>query len=158
MNWGNKARFRGNAGDTICVLAIVEAQHSAELTRIFSHTRWEIHLAHSVHEAAQALRSFPISVILCEHRLPDGSWRDVVREAEQISPRPPTVVMSATADPGLWPEVFNCGGYDLLMRPLDPVELYALVPMAWRQWKRASETTQMTADAQQPRLALAQAG
>ena len=87
----------------------------------------------SIHEAVQALQSLSISVVLCEDTLPDGKWLDVMRETERLCPHPQTIVLSPRADTTLWGEVLNCGGYDLLPMPLEPHEVYAVIPMAWRQ-------------------------
>ena len=121
------------------MLAVVAAEQSPKIERIVSHTRWQLHLVHSIHEAIQALQSRPVSVVLCEDRLPDGTWLDVVHETEHLRPRPQTIVFSASPDPVLWGEVLNCGGYDLLETPLQPQEVYALVPMAWRQSNTSAE-------------------
>ena len=95
----------------------------------------------SLQEARQALGSLPISVVLCEDTLSDGKWLDLVRETEHLSPRPQTIVLSTCADATLWGEVLNCGGYDLLAMPLEPREVYAIVPMAWRQCAGTDKTS-----------------
>ena len=77
----------------------------------------------------------------------DGKWLDLVRETEHLSPRPQTIVLSPCADATLWGEVLNCGGYDLLAMPLEPSELYAVVPMAWRQWAGTAKTSNTPAAA-----------
>lgn len=136
----------GNAPEPISVLAVVTAKQAAKIERILSHTRWQLHVVHSIEEAMQVLQSLPISVVLCEHPLPDGTWLDVVRETEQLRPRPKTIVLSASVDSALWGEVLNCGGYDLLAIPLEPCEVYALVPMAWRQSNSSAEKTSASAE------------
>jgi DNA-binding NtrC family response regulator len=122
-----------DAQDEIAVLAVVSTRQSADIEHILSHTRWQTHVVHSIHEAIQSLQSLPISVVLCEDRLSDGTWLDVVRETEHLCPRPQTIVLSTVADAAIWGEVLNCGGYDLLPTPLEPREVYPVVAMAWRQ-------------------------
>ncbi len=117
----------------ISILVVVAPKRSAEVERIFSHTRWETHVVHSIREAAEVLQSFPIGVVLCEDQVPDGNWVDILRETECLEPRPETIVLSARLDSTLWAEVLNCGGYDLLAMPLEAKEVYAVIPMAWRQ-------------------------
>ena len=126
-------RFGGETYRKILVLAVVTPKHSAEVERILSHTAWQPHIAGSVDEGLKALRSLPVSVVLCEDRLPDGKWLDLLRETERLCPRPEVIVLSECADTALWGEVLNCGGYDVLATPLEPRELYALIPMAWRR-------------------------
>jgi len=124
----------------IFILAVVTPKHAAEVERIVSHTRWHMHAVSSIREALQAIQSLPISVVFCEDTLSDGKWLDLMRETERLCPRPQTIVLSPRADATLWGEVLNCGGYDLLPMPLEPHEVYAIVPMAWRQWARTGKT------------------
>jgi len=99
-----------------------------------------MHAVSSIREALQAIQSLPISVVFCEDTLSDGKWLDLMRGIERLCPRPQTIVLSPRADATLWGEVLNCGGYDLLPMPLKAHEVYAIVPMAWRQWARTEKT------------------
>ena len=119
--------FHGDTQHGISILAVAAMKESSEIERILSHTRWQSHVVHSIHDAKQVLRSLPISVVLCDNRLPDGTWLDVMRETEQYGRRPEVIVLSASADLALWNEVHNRGGYTLLATPLQAREVYALV-------------------------------
>ena len=127
--------------ERISVLGVVPPAHGVEIESILSHTRWNLHLVHSIEDAVQAIRSLPASVILCERRLSDGTWMDLFEATTELWPRPQIVVLSADADMQRWAEILNCGGYDLLARPLRPSEIYDVVPMAWRQSKEAAGRT-----------------
>jgi DNA-binding NtrC family response regulator len=129
------------ANRSIEILAVVTPKRAAEVQRVLSHTRWRTHIVPSIQKAMEALRSRPVSVVLCEETFSDGDWLNVVRETERLSPRPQTIVLSARADATLWGEVLNRGGYDLLPMPLDPHEVYAIIPMAWRQCAGTAETS-----------------
>ena len=126
---------------TISLLAVITPKHTAELERILSHTGWQTHFVASVQEAMQTLKSLPVSVVLCEDRLADGGWLELVEATEKLRPSPQTIVLSANADRSLWAKVLNRGGYDLLTIPLEPQEVYAVVPMAWRRWIWTAETS-----------------
>lgn len=139
------APLRVNAEQTISVLAVVPSERWAEVKRILSHTRWQLRLVNSLYEAVQVMQDFPAAVVLCERRLPDGTWLDVLREAKRISPSPQTIVLSEAPDSAFWAEVVNYGGYDVLATPLEPKELYALVPMAWRYWSSVAEESPVSA-------------
>jgi DNA-binding NtrC family response regulator len=128
-----------SAAATVSVLAVVTPAHGAELERIFSHTRWTFRAVHSVSAAVNEIRSNPASVILCEQRLGDGTWVDIVSEADRNRHRPEVIVLAPTADSRLWAEVVNFGGYDVLPGPIEARELYAVVSMAWRQWKHDTQ-------------------
>jgi hypothetical protein len=52
--------------------------------------------------------------------------------------RPPNLIVSSRlADDRLWAEVLNLGGYDVLARPFNRVEVIRVVQAAWRAWNRA---------------------
>jgi DNA-binding response OmpR family regulator len=124
--------------DRIAILAVLKDRQDTDLQRVIAHTRWKLKVVHSVGEAVDALSTLPISVVLCDRELDDGNWLDVVRATDNMNPRPSTIVLSDKQDERLWAEILNCGGYDLLMRPLNAREVYSLVPMAWRRWNRES--------------------
>jgi FixJ family two-component response regulator len=80
------------------------------------------------------LRSNATPVILCDSKLVDGTWRDLMRRTEDMHPPPQTIVLTHSADVCLWAEVLSQGGFDLLVTPLRPREVYDVIPMAWRHW------------------------
>ena len=157
MNGETKGAFPANAETTISILAVVDIGQAAELERIFSHTRWRLRVVHSTRKAVEELRSAPVSVVLCEYGLPDGSWLDIVSEADRLCPRPQIIVLVPTVDARLWAEVLNCGGYDVLARPLEPKEIYRLISMAWRQWNRTAKQLPTSTQNKRPALELAKA-
>jgi DNA-binding NtrC family response regulator len=103
--------------------------------RILSHTRWEVNIVNSIADAVRAIESSPVSIILCEHRLPDGTWLNLLERASERSPAPQVLVLSETPDNQLWAEVLTRGGYDLLAQPIEAREVYLAIAGAWRHWK-----------------------
>jgi DNA-binding response OmpR family regulator len=112
-----------------------EDRHSLEY--ILDRDSWTLQAARSLREATTLLRDNP-SLILCEKDLPDGSWIDVFREAEDLHDPPPVVVVSRHADERLWAEVLNLGGYDVLLRPFERSEVSRVMDMALRHGRHAS--------------------
>ena len=83
--------------------------------------------AASVADAAHHLATSPINVIVCEHRLPDGHYSELLSLARNSVTTPPVVVISSTGD---WPDYFDAidrGAYDFLAYPLIPGELQRIV-------------------------------
>jgi CheY-like chemotaxis protein len=104
------------------------------LRQILHHADWEIARVSGCQEAIRSLQSTCSSVVLCERDLPDGTWKDILDFAAQL-PHPPLVlVTSRHADEGLWAEVLNLGGYDVLLKPFDRSEVTRVIGMAWRHW------------------------
>jgi DNA-binding response OmpR family regulator len=74
-------------------------------------------------------------VVLCEHALPDGNWKDMLDIARSHRFPPPVIVTSRLADDYLWAEVLNLGGYDVLATPLEPAEALRSISLAWQRWE-----------------------
>jgi DNA-binding response OmpR family regulator len=87
-------------------------------------------------EAFSLLRKNRAAVVICEKDLPDGTWQEVLDELAQWENAPPLIVTSRLADDSLWAEVLNLGGYDVLMKPLDPTEVSRVVNLAWEHSQR----------------------
>jgi DNA-binding response OmpR family regulator len=106
------------------------------LESILDLSSWSIQGAASYREATRLIRESGPSLILCERDLPDGSWKDVFREAGGLRNPPPVVVVSRQADERLWAEVLNLGGYDLLLKPFERTEVRRVMNMAFRYRSR----------------------
>jgi DNA-binding NtrC family response regulator len=87
---------------------------------------WSVRRAQSCDEAVTILNSCAFDVVLCERDLPDGGWHDLLNLVRGLRQAPPVVVMSRTADESMWAEVLSCGGFDLLMKPLETSDLQRL--------------------------------
>lgn len=111
-----------------------ESDHAA-LQRIFSHSNWKLHISRTCAEAIAFLKKKLIPVVVCERDLPDGSWKDIVERTAQSANPPAVIVSSRLADDGLWSEVLNCGGYNVLAKPFQDAEVFRDVSHAWLQWK-----------------------
>jgi len=127
--------------EKITLLAVSPDQGDCvSLERILDRSRWTIHRASSYREATRLIRESNPSLILCERDLPDGSWKDVFRTAAGLGAPPTVVVVSRQADERLWAEVLNLGGYDVLLKPFDHVEVRRVMNMASRHRNRAPRT------------------
>jgi len=109
----------------------------ARLRGIFGHTNWTLQEARGLHDALEFLQAHRTPVLICERKLPDGSWQDMAREILHM-PNPPNLIVTAPdADDSLWSDVLDRGGYDVLARPFDSTEVTRIVSLAWRTWKEA---------------------
>ncbi len=125
-----------------CVTVLAVSEHAddhAALRNIFSHSKWHLRSAQTWSEARAALLVNAASVILCDHRLPDATWRDALNYIADLPEKPILIVSSRTADDQLWGEVLNLGAYDLLLKPFDQQEVVRVVSLAWLNWKNACE-------------------
>jgi DNA-binding NtrC family response regulator len=121
----------------VTVLAVLPEDDLAAVRRIFRHTRWTLRTAGSCSQAARQMREEETGVVLCDVLLPDGSWIDVLNDAQALPAPPPVLVASRHADDFLWTEVLSRGAYNLLEKPFDGDELCRLVSLAWRHWRQS---------------------
>lgn len=89
-------------------------------------------------EAMPQVRDTQPSVVICERDLPDGNWKTILGTCEALAQPPVVLVVSRHADENLWAEVLNLGGYDVLLKPFDRMEVIRVIGSCCRQW---SETT-----------------
>ncbi len=99
---------------------------------------WNVREAASYDEAANLMEDGPPAVIACDAELPDGDWKDLFHLAAALENPPPVVVVSRHADERLWAEVLNAGGYDLLARPFESVEVLRVMDMASRHGRTSA--------------------
>ncbi len=126
-----------NQPESIKVILISSLPDDHVLLRhIFDHSNWVLHTAPTCREALAYACAHDIPVVICERDLPDGDWKLVLSEIESLPLRPNLIVTSRLADEGLWAEVLNLGGYDVLAQPFDSEEVYRVVFLAWQEQKR----------------------
>lgn len=123
--------------NTVTVLSVSpSAIAQNRLNHIFGHTNWKLETADSCYDALRRLRELHTAVVVCEHKLPDGGWQDLLSGVLEL-PSPPNVIVTAPdADDVLWSDVLNRGGYDVLARPFDPSEVVRIISLAWMNWKQ----------------------
>lgn len=107
------------------------------IRQIFSHTNWVILEADDCQAARETLRRNRVGVILCDCRLPDGEWKEVLLSLSQQPDSPLLIVSSDGADVSLWAELLNLGAYDFLSKPFDRVEVTRVISLAWLHWRNS---------------------
>lgn len=117
------------------------AQERDFIHNLFRESGWEIHLAQTFQEVLTAVREKRVGVLLSNSRFSDGHcWKDLLDEIRRLESPPMVIVTDRLADEGLWAEVLNLGGYDLLPKPFDPEEVLRVVSSAWASWNLSRAT------------------
>jgi len=94
--------------------------------------QWTIKHCDGAKAAASSIHSIMPGVVLCDRKLPDGDWKDVLHACQDVAKPPLFVVYCDGADERLWAEVLNQGGFDVLSRPLKDSEVTGTMTTAWR--------------------------
>ena len=128
--------------DSHAVASLAISSHHDDLSflqKMFDDANWKLFTAHSYKEAMTKLSHERMAVVLCERRLPDGTWKDVLSQLAPIPNCPRLIVISRCADERLWAEVLNMGGFDLLTTPFHEEEVGFSIGSAWFDWKNEQE-------------------
>lgn len=105
----------------------------AALGGILRRREWKLACFRTHRDALLVLRR--AWVVICDAELPDGGWRDVLRNIGPRANSPLLIVAGRLADDRLWAEVLNEGGHDVLAKPFRPAEVLQSVTSAcrWRE-------------------------
>ena len=122
---------KGNSGQESVAVHVVTCDPADRdlLATILGDSGCEVIWSGTVADARPELDRKP-GVVVCEHDLPDGSWRDLLALTSGLEEKAPVLVASRVADENLWAEVLNCGGFDVLTKPFDSREVSRAVHIA----------------------------
>jgi DNA-binding NtrC family response regulator len=84
----------------------------------------------TVTESRQILAQQPVSLVLCEEMLADGSYREILCEMGSIATKAPVIVISRLADWDRYLEAMRWGAFDYLAYPCRPIEVESIVGSA----------------------------
>jgi two-component system response regulator HydG len=96
------------------------------LRKVLSHDA-NIVTASSGGEALALLQREPVSVVLCDLRMPDMDGIDVLRECKRLLPHAEFVLMTAYATVDTAVEAMRLGAYDYLTKPFEPSDARVVV-------------------------------
>lgn len=75
-----------------------------------------------------------VSVVVCEHDLMPGNWRDLFEYVQEGAHPAALIVTSRLADDRLWAEALNLGAWDVLAKPFDRTEVCRSIERACQHW------------------------
>jgi DNA-binding NtrC family response regulator len=112
--------------------------YTGEIETMLRHTRWNIAKASSVVEAIAILALRQFHVVLCQRRLENGTWLDVLQAIEQYQPHAAVVVLCKGDGTAAMTDLC-LGAYDVLPVPCNALELYTTVTSAWRHYRQKEQ-------------------
>jgi len=87
------------------------------LSRMLDASPLRLDHAESIKHARAKLQMDDFDVILTEAVLPDGTWIDALRLAQDCKRDLEVIVTDPHADARFWAEALNLGAYDMLAQP-----------------------------------------
>ena len=101
---------KGCSGSPAVLIVGPDTQEHARLRAVLDLARRRVLRGGAVQQSLTLLDA--ASVVICEELLADGGWRDILAALNQMHSPPVLIVTASMADPPLWAEVLNLGGYD----------------------------------------------
>jgi DNA-binding NtrC family response regulator len=134
LTTSEKADCAVSPGQQIRILSVSpdEGDHT-DLQHILGELPFHLTPVRSSREAVACLDSGRFAIILCECKLPDGNWLEILDQISEQKEKCFLIVTSRLADASLWAEVLNLGGYDLLAKPFNRQEVRHVLTSAWVQ-------------------------
>jgi DNA-binding NtrC family response regulator len=109
------------------------------IRHVFNRSNWVLHECRTVEEGLRFLAHHPVPVVITEERLGSADWKAILSAVSNSARPPKVIVTSHHAEPSLWAEVINLGGYDVLAKPWNERELFHAISQAWLAWKHEAE-------------------
>ena len=132
----------------VSALLVGEYENDRGLVRdIFRKLGWRLFEARDGRRAMAWLERNAVQVVIAEGRSAGAGWQRLLGALRDLPDPPQLVVTSRTADDLLWSKVLNCGGYDVLARPLNRDEVERVIAGAGRQFRSLRDGLERTAAA-----------
>ena len=122
-----------NACDKLVISSDLESRRT--LTAILGDLGPDINVfsCSGVAQAAGVLSQKNIKLVLCQDRLSDGSFRDVLKTTRHAAPRPPVVVTTRMEDWDDYLEAVRLGAFDVIRYPYYPTDVEWTIHLAMRE-------------------------
>jgi FixJ family two-component response regulator len=125
---------RASDARIIIVALLVEEQDRERLAGICRGHEWGVHFADTCGEASGIANRLKAPIIFCDRDLRAAHWRELVQVLAASPHNACVILISKVLDAYLWNEVGHAGGYDVLAKPLQEVEVVRAVKLAWSYW------------------------
>ena len=127
------------------ILVVLASPDDLKAVRQILNGEWNLISAPDFQAARAAVSTWSsVDVIICSTCFSSGaSWKDLLHEVQQTPAPPQLIVADRFADDGLWAEVLNLGGHDLLATPFDAREVLYAVGMACRHRENENHMTML---------------
>lgn len=99
------------------VVVTSDADSRYTLLGILSSCGLDAVAAETLKETRSLLARHPVSVVVCDEHLSDGSFRDVLREAARLPRKVPVIVSSRTVDWKHYLSILSAGAFDYFTYP-----------------------------------------
>lgn len=110
-----------------------ELENRRSLNELLVKEGYETICASRVTDCQQALETQKISLVFCDRRLADGTYRDIIAAARSAKQPARVVVTSRLADWDEYLEALHQGAFDLIASPCQPTDVLWAIIQARRE-------------------------
>ncbi|MVN20132.1 sigma-54-dependent transcriptional regulator [Mucilaginibacter arboris] len=93
------------------------------LSRFLTRNGFEVMTAASGSAAAELLKNYSFTLVLCDFRLEDTDGREVLKKIKQQYPETGVIIITGYSDIKMAVELIKMGAYDYITKPLYPDEI-----------------------------------
>lgn len=111
----SQARFQR---PSVLVVSRADQDHVL-LGELFRASEWRVLDAAGLGEVRHLLTWDRVSLIICDSKLADGSWKDILSLIAPLPEPPRLVVASDRFGPESWSEALHLGAFDMLRKPFE---------------------------------------
>jgi DNA-binding NtrC family response regulator len=98
-------------------------------------TQWHLTHVHTCEEALAVMASVLVPVVICDEKAAAGDWRQAVK-CVITSPHPAPILLASDAyDWRVWVDLIEHGGFDVVAKPFDGVDVQGKLQRAFKHWK-----------------------
>jgi DNA-binding NtrC family response regulator len=113
------------------IIAVLPFAPDMDVVRsVFSGEGVELQFAGSPEEALRLLVAGSAASVILYDADRGQPWRDALPRFHELRPGLRIVLLSGSSDRRMWLDLFDHGGFDIVVRPFRPVELRAIVRSA----------------------------
>ena len=128
----------------LVVSPVGDDQLAGTLREVFRHSlfqdfNWRMQDAQSYRDALEYLGRNLVPVVISWCDLRDFKWKDLWKnllfQIAMLVPPPLLIVSYPPVSDCFWSEVLSLGGYDVLVKPFEPRDVFRLLTLAWERWR-----------------------
>jgi DNA-binding NtrC family response regulator len=109
---------------------VVDEPDRRVLASVSDQESLDIHFAESCEEACSTAKQRIAPIVLLDRDWPGTEWKTEVQRLADSQHHACVILLSGVSDVYLWQELVRRGGYDVLVKPLQPDQVARMVKLA----------------------------
>jgi DNA-binding NtrC family response regulator len=117
----------------LSILAVTSSLEKADaMVSMLALRRGTVRHVSSCSEAIAYLDEYPTQLVVCDGKLPDGSWFTLLEAIQKMEDAPLLIASANCDDPAQWVAVHHLGDFEMVLKRFDSKEIQCTVAAALR--------------------------